>query len=288
MSSRCPHDDRDVIEDSISGMVCTACGTVIDTMMFESNMQTARMQSIHEDVDNHHYHHPAMPQAMSALQRRAEACERDPSSGLTPARLSASKRCVESVCRALMLPDSIASTAREIHVELARLNPGFRGKGFEVAAASATYFACLIHGVARGEVEFAANIPGIQRGQLTATNKLARRILRGTKFGDHVKRTIDPSSLVPRVIGVLQSMPPVMESGLEIQQVRREVERILGNSSVKCLAQGRTPECMCASAICVAIEKVKNKKSDRKEIAHRCGISLASLNGIARSMAAFV
>jgi transcription initiation factor TFIIIB Brf1 subunit/transcription initiation factor TFIIB len=186
------------------------------------------------------------------------------------------------VCNALRLNDIVRNTAAEIHRTLLALKEstgGFRGDHFKLSAASAAYYACMIHRVSRGEVEFSANIPEVARRRLTTMNKNVRRMLQGSPFAAMLHTPINPKHLIPRFIGALAVSPSIIDSAANTT-LRKYMEDVFDNERVAVMIEGRTPECTCAAVAVLGIEHLQGAESDRLEVAKRCGVSVASINTI--------
>ena len=268
----CDHDERFIVEDPASGMVCTQCGAVLEFMSFDT------LTFYEQELPSHHTLQE--DSGMTRVERHIWKTEKDPDSGLTAAKLKTSAKVIAEVCNALSLNDRIRSTACELHAEVLRLKEphgGFRGQHFKTSAASAVYFACIIHHASRGEVEFAANAD-VSRSALTTTNKIVRRLLSPTKYGALLHPPINPAHLTPRFVAALVQQPPLFDQRLG-ERVRGLVESLLMDDTILSKVEGRTPECICAAACTLAIERV-SAKCDRKEVSKRCGVSLASINAI--------
>lgn len=280
----CEHDQADVIDDPTCGTVCTRCGVVLDSVIFEQS------PGYYASAE---YTRPAtssrsVKKTFARVEQHVYRTERDPETGLTGSKIKESDRHIARICNDMRLPDAIRDTAVEIHRLAMRAKEhtgGFRGKQFLASVASALYFACIIRNVARAESEFTANIPELDRGDLTRCNKIVRHLLRDAHFGHRLRAPIDPGKLIPRYVAALtlESKVGLVEQRY-VARVRKMMEDILYNPEMIEKLEGRTPECACASAFVVASEIVSGVPCDRKEVAARCGVSVASLAIISRIM----
>lgn len=249
----CRHIRCDIIEDR-SGSICTRCGAVIDSFMFG------------DYVEHEHHHHHAPPPS----PKKYYECSK------TELRQRESADMISSVCRDMSLPDIVHKTAISLYKDVLEAK-GFRGEQFKLSTVSAVYFACKFHKLSRGEVEFAANVPWVLRSKLTAMNKKIRRIFERSSYAHMFSQRLDPMHLVPRFLAVL-SIDETLLPRHVIHPVRNRLETLLESWSEQ--LEGRTPECLCAAACTHAIEQELGFQIERKRVAERCGISLASIMNI--------
>lgn len=271
----CPHDENDIIEDPVSGRVCTQCGLVLDGTVFESSPHNFR----YEEPQSH------SRQPMQRAERSLYHTERDTETGVTAFKTSASRKAVGNVCSTLRLVENVRKTAEDMHLWCIRAKEatgGFRGPHFHASAASAVYYACMFHGVSRGEVEFDANLL-LSRSRLTTMNKTIRRLLAGSPYAHRLQQPIDPRHLIPRFVATLCLAPCIIPKE-NATQLRSAMERILSDDAIMTRLEGRTPECTCAAAAVKGIEDHLRVQCDRKEISYRCGVSPASINAIVKKM----
>lgn len=275
--SMCDHDPSLVIEDS--GMcVCTGCGRVLEDYGFVSEGTGTYVRAATSYSNDSPQRRRRHPNIHGCWQH-----EKDPETQLTPAKIKASEATIAEVCQALQLNDAVRTCGCELHQTLLRLKEpsgGFRGHQFRTSAISAVYFACILHKVSRAEVEFAANLSCISRSQLTTMNKLVRRLLCRTHYAPLLQKPLDPAQLVPRFLRALEEDPPMYEKA-NSNAIRRVMEDLFGDDGIMASIEGRTPECTCAAAAVVAVERfARGHHVNRKEVALRCGVSFASINSI--------
>lgn len=274
----CEHDERGIIDDPTGGRVCTNCGVVLDACVYDEAPRSY-------DDESSTGGHGIERAKMCRVERQVFRSEKEPEFGVSASKLHSSKKAVGEICNALRLQDNVRRLAEEIHVFLIRAKEptgGFRGHHFILSAASATYFACICRGVSRGEVEFAANA-FLSRSHLTTMNKTVRRMLVDSPYGRGLQKPLNPMHLVPRFIAALCQTPGIVDD-TKTSALRRAMEDMLADDNVTGRLEGRTPECICAAIAVAGVERVLQKTCDRREVALRCGVSLASINAILRSI----
>ncbi len=164
----CKHPPT-AIREHLEGHVCTACGMVVDALVFDEQpiyVEYAPLRVPKKESAK-------KCSSATAIVRREEK------------RTYIDTKVVEDFATTLHLGAIILATAKEIFTDAVKAKlatGGFRGVALEAAAASAVYYACKVESFDRTEGEIASNCK-VRLSTLAATNKVMRRLLRGRELG---------------------------------------------------------------------------------------------------------
>jgi transcription initiation factor TFIIIB Brf1 subunit/transcription initiation factor TFIIB len=251
-STECDHPDR-ALRDEVYGTVCTDCGTIVDSLRFDS--QPAYVEFIPSRG-------PA--QRMPRSSTAAAIVHREEKKTYIDTHV------VETFTAALRLSDATRDIAKELFTDAVKAKQttgGFRGTAHEASAASAVYYACKVDGVDRTEGEVASNC-GINLSELAAANKVVRRLLSKKPYACRMLKPIKSSALVPRFIAAMCEAPSIIAPGMA-QSVHRRLLNMTHAAEDARTLEGKTPECVCVSLCVLAILQVV-PGSERKVILTQC------------------
>lgn len=263
---------REVIDSSSGQRICTMCGRILESYMFEGSYGDLErcsdgLQSIQGG------------RGQSLLQRRIIA-----SVAREESKTRTGTDFVDRFSSELRLAETVASWAREMLGDaLDKITVRAESK-IKVFAAGCLYFACKMEGVDRSENEIADGL-GVTRHSLHKANQELRGLLAEKSYARTMLHGVNPKCLVPRMLQtVVQTALPDLTAD-EVRALRRRVEHMASNAEATYSKRGKKPQSVCAGLICLALSE---KGVTPGTVSALCGISQGAVESAVDDLRAFV
>ena len=239
----CDHDDHIIVHDHSSGdRICTGCGTVLESFVFD----TVR------DCDRYGVRDP--------IQENIQEITRDKRT-----------ETILSMGHDMKLPESVINTALVLFAEVVASGLRARFTNLRSFAASALYYACKIEDVDRAEIEVTSNCH-VTTKELTLSNKHFRRALISTPWAAKISVPANPVRMIPRFLDTICATPALVrhEDKQRIRRLSEDIGNLAGHSGI---LEGKTPECCCIAFIYTTLRDLGYPESLLGEICGRCGLT---------------